>query len=160
MYFLIHMYFEKTKINHGLSHCKLYSVWNTMRHRCYNEKNKKYKIYGARGITVCDEWKNNYIAFREWALSHGYAEGLTLDRKNVEGNYCPENCRWVTQKIQQRNRRNNRLIEYKGQRKLLLEWCEEFNLPFKTVQARLRVLKWSIDKALNTPIEYHRNYKR
>ena len=160
MYFLIHMYFEKTKANHGLSHCKLYSVWNTMRHRCYNEKNKKYKLYGARGITVCDEWKNNYIAFREWALSHGYAEGLTLDRKNVEGNYCPENCRWVTQKIQQRNRRNNRLIEYKGQRKLLLEWCEEFNLPFKTVQARLRVLKWSIDKALNTPIEYHSHYKR
>lgn len=98
---------------HGDFGTHLYSVWAAMKRRCYNPHVMHFSDYGGRGITVCDAWKE-YIPFREWALQNGYAEGLSLDRIDVNGNYSPENCRWVTMTVQQNNRRNNVRLEYEG----------------------------------------------
>lgn len=94
---------SRTK-THGLSLHPLYAVWNSMRNRCNNPKNPGYSRYGGRGITVCAEWDASLTAFMEWAYANGYQEGLTIDRTDNDGNYCPQNCRWVTYLVNLRNR--------------------------------------------------------
>src|SRR3990172_12129500 len=91
---------------HGGSYTKLYYVWSNMKQRILNPKDKGYKNYGGRGITICPEWTNDYIVFRDWTLSNGYAEGLQINRINNDGNYEPSNCNWITNKENQRNRRD------------------------------------------------------
>lgn len=93
---------------HGMSGTPIHRTWANMIQRCTNPKRAEFKYYGERGICVCEEWRNSFVAFYEWAISNGYAEGLSIDRIDVNGNYCPENCRWVDMKTQQNNRRNNR----------------------------------------------------
>lgn len=97
--------------NHVHGMCKprtrLYTIWDNMKQRCGNSNRKEFKNYGGRGITVCDEWKNSFQAFYEWSIANGYADDLTIDREDVNGNYEPSNCRWVTLQEQQKNRRNN-----------------------------------------------------
>lgn len=98
-------------VKHGESHTRLYRVWSGMRERCNNPKNISYKFYGARGIRVCDEWNNSYETFRDWAESSGYdwnapRGACTIDRINVNGDYCADNCRWITMYEQNQNRRN------------------------------------------------------
>lgn len=96
------------RVKHGDSHTRLYYVWGTMKTRCYNPNTKDYKYYGGRGIAVCEEWRTNFSAFKEWALANGYAPELTIDRVDVDGDYCPENCRWVTRAEQNRNQRKHK----------------------------------------------------
>lgn len=92
--------------SYGGHYTKLYGVWAAMKRRCQNPNSRYYNRYGGRGIKVCSEWQE-YIPFRDWALSSGYKEGLSIDRIDVDGDYCPENCRWVDMKVQQNNRGNN-----------------------------------------------------
>lgn len=104
---------SKSKIKHGdclnnkLS--RLYSVWCNLKQRCYNKNNKDYKNYGDRSITIYEQWDKSYVVFKEWALNNGYKENLEIDRINNNGDYCPENCRWVTATKQNKNKRNNKL---------------------------------------------------
>jgi len=94
----------KRRWKHGFSSTKLYKLWKDMRRRCENPKRKRYNRYGGRGIKVCEEWKKDFRPFWEWAMSHGYAEGLQIDRRDNDGDYCPSNCRFVTSLENARNR--------------------------------------------------------
>jgi len=96
---------SQQKRTHGETHTRLYNIWRSMRARCYNTSHRFYKHYGGRGIAVCDEWRNSYEAFRDWAFSNGYTPDLTIDRKDNDGNYEPQNCHWATMSDQNRNRR-------------------------------------------------------
>lgn len=144
---------------HGITRKEphLYSIWNTMRHRCYNPKHHKYQSYGGRGIKVCDEWLNNYIPFREWALNNGYNEKLSIDRIDNDKDYSPLNCRWATCTEQANNRRTTRMLTHNGETKPFMTWCRELNLPQSTVRARLDKLGWSVKEALETPIQVRIN---
>ena len=113
---------------HNMSKTRLYRCWQDMKNRCYNPSRKKYKIYGGRGIIVCSEWKNSFENFSDWSLRNSYKEGLSLDRIDVNGNYCPENCRWTTMKEQNNNRRNNHKITINNETKNLCEWLEIFKM--------------------------------
>lgn len=93
---------------HGESHTRLHNIWLCMKERCGNPNAANYHYYGGRGITVCDEWKSNYIAFRDWALANGYSSDLSIDRIDVNGDYEPSNCRWATSSQQNSNKRNSK----------------------------------------------------
>lgn len=119
---------------HGLYKDRLYHSFYNIKQRCENPKATAYQSYGGRGIAV--RWEN-WQDFRNWALTHGYKEGLTLDRIDVNGDYSPENCRWITQAEQMRNTRKTRYLTYQGERKPLIEWCEILGLKFGTVATRV-----------------------
>ena len=99
---------KKRRTKHSMSYSNLYKVWGGMKTRCYNKKFIYYCNYGARGITICNEWKTNFIAFYNWAINNGYKEGLTIDRIDNDGNYEPSNCRWITRAEQNRNQRKTK----------------------------------------------------
>ena len=113
---------------HGLSGEAIYAVWHTMIQRCENPNNEMYKYYGGRGISVCEEW-HKFEVFYAWAIRSGYAKGLTIERKNVDGDYCPENCTWITMKEQMRNKRNVVLYEGKTQN----EWVRDLGVSRATL---------------------------
>ena len=105
----------------------LYNVWRGMRRRCTTPTHKSYHHYGGRGIVICKEW-DEYENFKVWALNNGYRSGLSIDRINVDGDYEPSNCRWVTQKEQNNNRRNNHYVTYQGRTQTATEWAEELGI--------------------------------
>lgn len=117
---------------------RLYKIWIGMKSRCSDINNPRYSDYGGRGIALCDEWNDDFKAFYEWSHSNCYQDDLTIDRIDNDGNYCPENCRWVDNKVQCRNRRSNINITIGNATKTLTEWCEIFELDSKTVFARLQ----------------------
>ena len=126
----------------------IYNAWGAMKARCNNPNCKMYKDYGARGIVVCDEWSNDVITFYEWSIANGWQKGLSIDRIDVNGNYCPENCRWATMKVQQRNRRNNRFVTISGETKTVSAWAEEIGVHRGTISRRLDSNR-SIEDALS-----------
>jgi hypothetical protein len=128
-----------------------------MKKRCYCRTTGGYDLYGGRGIKVCDEWKNSYENFREWALSNGYADNLTIDRIDPNGNYEPSNCRWATAKMQGNNRRTCLYFTISGVTKSLMELCEEYGVSYELVRCRLR-RGWEIMNALTTPKQSNRYY--
>ena len=132
---------------HGESHTRLHNTWLGIIDRC-----RHHKGYGGRGISVCEEWKD-YVTFREWALSNGYADNLTIERIDVNGDYCPGNCTWIPLEKQARNRRTTHWVEYNGERMSLAEACERANMPYKQVFARVKVHGWSFEKSISTPIK-------
>lgn len=132
------------KPTHGHSRERLYRVWKSMLHRCNSIHSSSYDNYGARGIKVCDEWKD-YETFKEWAINHGYAEKLSIDRINVNGNYCPENCKFSSMKEQANNKRSNHFIEIDGVTKTIAQWAEYSGLPQSTIYQRVKVGKTGAD---------------
>lgn len=123
---------------HGASGTRLYSIYTGMLKRCRQPSTNGYERYGGRGISVCDEWKgeHGFERFREWAMSHGYTDNLTLDRIDTNGNYEPDNCKWSTIEEQCNNRRNNIWLEYNGERHTMAQWARILNVPVATIKAR------------------------
>lgn len=121
-------------LKHNLSKTKIYGRFKSMMGRCQNKNNKRYKDYGGRGIKVCNSWKENFINFYNWSLLNGFKENLTLDRIDVNGDYCPENCRWVDYEEQNRNKRNNIIVD----KMCLKDWCKLNNFNYSTVYDYVR----------------------
>lgn len=143
----------KEKETHHLSNTRLYRIWNAIIQRCNNQKHWAYKYYGAKGINVCAEWKNDFLAFYMWAMGNGYSEKLTIDRIDNEKDYSPQNCRWVDRKTQANNRTFCKMIEHDGKTQSLMQWCEELNLNYKRIHSRLYRLGWSFEKAISVPVK-------
>lgn len=132
---------------HGGSSTRLFRIWSKMRERCSYARGVRWSRYGGRGISVCDEWKE-FSSFRDWALSNGYADNLSIDRIDINGNYEPSNCRWVTAKEQARNTSTNAVFGGK----CIAEWAEETGIKQGTLRARLCVSKWPLSKAISKPV--------
>ena len=118
---------------------RLHRVWDNMKTRCYNPAHKYYHRYGGRGITVCDEWRESFPAFKEWALANGYADNLTLDRIENDKGYSPDNCRWATYSQQNNNTSTTRFITIEGETKSLHEWARLSNVKPETIRRRLKI---------------------
>lgn len=130
---------------------RIYIIWQAMKNRCRNKKSNRYKDWGGRGIKVCDEWKDNFLNFYKWAIDNKFNDcknrQCQLDRIDNNGDYEPNNCRFVTAKSNSRNKRSNHLIAYNNETHCLSEWEEILNLPIKQ-----RIYKgWSVEKAFTTP---------
>lgn len=150
----------KARVSHNMSKTRLYHIWNGMIGRCYRRGHNTYENYGGRGISICDEWREDFLVFREWALSHGYADNLTIDRIDNDGNYEPSNCRWVTVSVQNANQRKR--TKYEVTRRIFWEidgivksrkdWCEDYGMEEQTVIYRVEVKGMSPKEALTTSL--------
>jgi hypothetical protein len=145
---------------HGMCNTQLYTVWRGMKNRCYGEKYKEKKYYQDKGISVCDEWKDSFLSFREWALNNGYKEGLTIDRKESNKDYTPDNCRWVTPYDNMINSGASSKVVYHGKEIYLADlWKGDYNRThMAAIRSRIK-RGWSVDCAFDTPIRKG-NYKR
>lgn len=158
---------ESANIKNGLATCKcihnkrigeskrkmgrdteIYSKWCGMKTRCYNNRERCFVDYGGRGITVCDEWLNDFESFYDWSIQNGWEKGYSIERKDVDGNYCPENCCWIPLREQAINKRNTIYVELNGEVKRLKEWCEIYGLNYKTVYNRINQCNMTPQEAL------------
>lgn len=147
---------EQDKINltanhsHKLSGTNLYKRWYGIKKRCYNVHDPRYHRYGGRGIKMCDEWKNDFKAFYDWPNENGYKEELSIDRIDNDGDYTPDNCRWISNKEQCNNRVTNINITIGNSTRTLEQWCEIFQVDYKKTYARYcREEYISIDRLFN-----------
>ena len=124
--------------SHRMSGTRIYGIWQGIKKRCYNPHEARYDRYGGRGIKMCDEWRESFQAFYDWATENGYEETLSIDRIDNNGDYCPENCRWSDTQEQARNRSSNIRITIGNATKTLTEWCEIFEVDSKMVFARYK----------------------
>ena len=153
----------KDNIKHGMTNTRIYYNYKTMKTRCYNKNSTSYKNYGGRGIKMCDEWlgENGFINFYNWAIKTGYKEvehkQCTIDRIDNNGDYCPENCRWVNAITQANNTRRNVHYTINGESKTLVEWCRQYNKPDGMVWYRLKK-GMDIETALTKPKEDKRRF--
>lgn len=114
--------------SHGLHNTRIYQIWADMKDRCNNEKSKAFNHYGGRGIKVCEQWQKDFVNFYNWTMNNGYKDNLTIDRINVNGDYEPNNCRWVTWKVQANNKRTSKKITIFGETKTTFEFEQQYNL--------------------------------
>lgn len=141
----------------NVKYTKAYRVWDSMKQRCYNPNDDKYKNYGARGIKVCDEWLHDSKAFMKWAYENGFDETKSqkeqsIDRIDVNGNYEPSNCRFTNARVQANNKTNNVLITFNGKTQTLAEWSRETGIQEGTIRFRMKS-GWSVRDALTTPVQ-------
>ena len=129
-----------------------------MKQRCYDENNRAYNYYGKRGIKICDEWLKDINNFHKWALNNGYRENLTIERIDVNGNYEPKNCKWITKAQQGYNKTNSVLYTINGETKCLAEWCKLYDKDYFLVRGRLKRGN-SIEQALTKPIDVKKRNK-
>lgn len=127
--------FREMHFKHGDAGTRLYNIWKGMRKRCGHNRDSKH--YGDRGIVVCDEW-DDYLTFKEWAMSHGYEDDLTIERIDVNGNYCPENCKWIPHTEQPKNTRKTIIVTHNGITAPVSWWADELGLKRPTVYTRIQ----------------------
>lgn len=158
---LLHDAFWK---ENALNRRRLYRIWIGMKQRCYNKSSENYADYGGRGIIICNEWLNSYEIFENWAFENGYADDLSIDRIDNDGNYEPKNCRWATMKVQANNKRpkkRNAQWTIGNEVKDTREWCEIFGISYETAMYRINHKGMSVYEALTTPkMAKGRNKKR
>lgn len=142
---------KKIKTKHSMSNSELYKVWQGIKIRCYDKNSTYYNNYGGRDIKMCDEWKNDFVPFYNWAINNGYRNSLTIDRINNDGNYEPSNCRWITRREQNNNMRKNIILEYNGKGQTISEWANETGINRTTLYYRIK-RGWSAEKAFTTPL--------
>ena len=128
---------RKIRTKHNMSSASLYSIWGNMKERCYRKTNNRYYRYGARGITVCDEW-HDFANFSEWAFDNGYEEGLSIDRIDIDKNYEPGNCRWIPLSEQMQNRSNTHWVEYNNEKICMSEFSRRIGISLSMVYKRLK----------------------
>ena len=145
---------KKTREQHGLTDSPTYTTWQDMKARCSNKNDKKYKIYGGRGITVCGRWNNSFIAFLEDMGER--PKGMSIERIDNNKGYYPENCKWATYGEQNRNHSRNRKITIGGETKCLIDWVEEGKLKYNTILYRIR-RGWSPEEAIRSGLTTGRN---
>ena len=141
-------------MKHGLSNTRLYGIWREMKRRCYCNTCKSYPNYGGRGIIVCDEWLNDFQSFYKWATSNGYVESLSIERKDVNGNYEPSNCKWATIKEQANNKRNNHFITIDGEIMTVAQCVEKTGINETTLHYRLRNNKYDGSEVISIPVQH------
>lgn len=143
---------SKRPRKHGMAKTRIWNIYQNMVRRCNNENDPAYKNYGGRGISVCDKWtgEDGMKRFFDWSFENGYKDDLEIDRINVDGNYEPSNCRWATSKQQNRNRRDNIQIKYKGKTQTLPDWCDELGLEYNMVYLRYR-RGWDVERMFTQP---------
>lgn len=135
---------------HGLSETRLYSIWCNMKARCNNPKVDSFKYYGAKGITVCDSWRK-FENFFKWANETGYNDGLTIERIDVNGDYKPENCKWIKPEEQSLNKTNSHHLTISGNKKTIKEWSSESGIKYDTIERRINAYGWSAESAVTVP---------
>ena len=138
---------SKRAKTHGDTNTRLYGIWCAIKARCFNRNTAAYKDYGGRGITLCPEWENDFTSFKSWAYDSGYNDNLSIDRIDNNGDYTPDNCRWVTGVAQANNRRSNHIITHNGESHNITEWASIIGLNPKTLFSRI-YSGWSIETAL------------
>lgn len=138
---------------HNKTRTPIYYVWLHIKQRCYNPKNERYKDYGGRGITICEEWLNSFEAF--YRDMGDVPEGLTLGRKDNDGHYCKENCEWQTYEQQAQNKRNNHYLTLNGKTHTIMKWTRITGLSEVVIRMRLK-RGWSVEETLTTPIRIRR----
>jgi hypothetical protein len=150
-------YKKEAHYKHGLYKHLLHSAWVSMTQRCYNINHLAYPYYGGMGVTVCNEWRGDFIAFYNWAMSNGWKKGLQLDKdkKSIElgitpNLYSPERCQFITPKLNGQFRKNSFFIEYNGETKTIQQWAEKIGINHNTLRGRIRHYGWSIEKAFTT----------
>lgn len=146
---------KKRNFKHGASHTRLHNIWMAMKNRCYNSNYKWFMNYGGRGIIVCDEWRDDFTMFSDWALSNGYQDTLTIERIDVNGNYCPDNCTWILLEQQPLNQRG-RVNKYtNGERIHMGELARQNGLTYCCLYQRLSS-GMTLEEALSKPARVRR----
>ena len=144
-------------LKHNMVYTRQYSAWEHIKQRCNNKKCRSYKNYGGRGITYDPKWET-FEGFWE-DMKDGYKDNLTIDRIDNDGNYCKENCRWITHKQQQRNKTDNHFITINGENRTVSEWEEKMGFNRNTIYSRINLCGWSEEKAVTTPLKFRRKSK-
>lgn len=141
---------EGNNKKHGMCYSRINSIYRKMKERCLQENNARFSDYGGRGISICEEWlgNNGFMNFYKWAMANGYADNLSIDRINNDGNYEPSNCRWVEARVQANNVRSNHLITYQNETHTIAEWSRIRGIPYQRLLQRINKLHWDVERAL------------
>ncbi len=145
---------------HGKSKTRLHGIWRGIKDRCLNQNNSRFNLYGGRGITICKEWKDDFQAFYDWSMKNGYADNLSIDRIDVNGNYEPSNCRWADDKTQANNKTTSVLLTMNGETHTISEWAGIVGIDRKTISDRITRFGWSAEKALTVKARVTYDHRR
>lgn len=151
-----HEQLMKRNTTHGENKTPLHCLWLDIKKRCSNPNYKQYKDYGGRGIRVCEEWANDFLSFKEWAISNGYRKGLTIDRIDNDKGYSPDNCRFVDRIAQGNNKRNNRRITVNGETKTLAQYAREYGINESIIRSRIK-RGWAEQDSVLIPVHTFNN---